>query len=111
MPGQVGVCGPSVNPGSSMRVAQLIARSRQTSFLEANLNSINLTMGALAVLTLTARGQSENWQDQAISPVGNPIYFEDPRITTEARPIFMEHWLPYTFHFSGGSVPLGGGVR
>ncbi len=32
-----------------------------------------------------------NWKDDAVSPVTNPLFFENPRITTEVRPIFMEH--------------------
>jgi len=52
-----------------------------------------------------------DWQEKAIAPVGNPIYFEDPRIYTELRPIFMEHWLPNNFAYNGGSVPLGGDVH
>ncbi len=68
--------------------------------------------GFLAVAVSTGLGaDKESWLDKAISPVGNPILFEDPRITTEVRPIFMNHWLPDTFHFSGGSAPLGGEVR
>jgi len=67
---------------------------------------------ALAVASTTVCGaESEGWKAKAISPVGNPIYFEDPRITSEVRPIFMQHWLPDTFDFEGGSVPLGGEVR
>lgn len=68
-------------------------------------------VAALALCVLKASAQEDNWQGRAISPVGNPIYFEDPRITTEVRPVFMQHWLPDTFHFNGGSVPLGGAVR
>lgn len=29
-----------------------------------------------------------------ISPITNPIYFQDPRIQTEARFIFLNHWFP-----------------
>ncbi len=43
--------------------------------------------------------------------MANPIYFEDPRVDSEIHPIFMQHWLPSTFHYSGGTVPLGGSVR
>jgi len=55
--------------------------------------------------------ETENWQQKAISPVANPIYFEDPRIYNEVHPVFMQHYLPDTFHFDGGKVPLGGDVR
>lgn len=68
----------------------------------------------LPVLSLvSARGQSfaSDWKSNAISPVANPIYFEDPRITTEARPIFLEHRFPETYAFNGGTAPLGGGAQ
>ncbi len=67
-----------------------------------------------AVCTGTTGAQSMDdgdWLDKAISPVTSPIYFEDPRITTEVRPIFINQWMPDTYHFEGGSVPLGGSVR
>ena len=35
-----------------------------------------------------------------ISPMTNPVYFEDPRTLTEARVIFLNHWLPQSL---GGS--------
>lgn len=52
-----------------------------------------------------------DWKEKSIAPGANPIYFEDPRIYSEVRPVFMQHYLPDTFHFSGGKVPLGGDVR
>jgi hypothetical protein len=60
-----------------------------------------------------ARGQSSapDWKANTISPVANPIYFEDPQIDSEVRPIFMEHYLPGVFHYNGGTAPLGGDVK
>ena len=66
---------------------------------------------ALAATAKAADTQPTNWLDNTISPVANPIYFEDPRVTSEVRPIYMYHMLPDTFHFKGGSVPLGGQVQ
>ena len=64
---------------------------------------------------LSARAvEAEDWKAKAISPVCNPIYFEDPRITSEVRPVFMQHYLPDTFHFyndGGTGAALGGEVR
>jgi hypothetical protein len=74
--------------------------------------------GLLASLLATVVGggvmqsaRAADWTDKAISPVANPIYFEDARITTEVRPIFIEHYLPSTYKFQGGSAPLGGDVQ
>ncbi|HLP76776.1 MAG TPA: transporter [Candidatus Paceibacterota bacterium] len=66
---------------------------------------------AATVSTGVCAEASASWLDKAISPVANPIYFEDPRITSEIRPIFIQQWLPDTFKFSGGSVALGGEVH
>jgi len=74
-----------------------------------------LTLAATTVLSTLGASAGEpasnGWLDNTISPVVNPIFFEDPRIGSEVRPIFMEHYLPSTFHFKGGSVPLGGDVQ
>jgi hypothetical protein len=65
----------------------------------------------LGTSTLRAAEATEDWKAKLITPVTNPIYFEDPRITSEVRPIFMQHWFPDTFDYSGGSVPLGGDAQ
>ena len=66
---------------------------------------------ALAARTNAADENSASWMDNTISPVANPILFEDPKVTTEVRPIYMYHSLPNTFNYSGGQVPLGGQVQ
>lgn len=71
-------------------------------------------VGVTAALTnFPAQAQQEklDWKSETISPVVNPIYFEDPFIRSEARPIFMEHRLPKNFEFAGGKAPLGGDVQ
>lgn len=35
----------------------------------------------------------EGWQDRAIAPVANPVFFETPMIQSEVRPLFMFHRL------------------
>ena len=70
-----------------------------------------LSVVAGVTITSTNLRAQESWKGNAITPVSNPIFFEDPRITSEARPIFINHWLPNTFHFAGGTAPLGGEVR
>ena len=65
----------------------------------------------LSTQIISAADQTADWKAGLISPVANPIYFEDARITSELRPIFMNHWLPDTFKFAGGSAPLGGEAR
>jgi hypothetical protein len=66
---------------------------------------------ALAARANAADTATVSWLDNTISPVANPIFFEDPKVTSEVRPIYMYHFLPNTFDYSGGSVPLGGQVQ
>ena len=79
------------------------------------MNTTRPAGAAALVLAATATGvygaDNSSWLDNTISPVANPIYFEDANITSEVRPIYMYHFLPDTFHFAGGSVPLGGDVQ
>jgi hypothetical protein len=51
----------------------------------------------LTLTTSAAQAAEQDWKAGLISPVSNPIYFEDARITSEVRPIFMQHWLPSRF--------------
>ncbi|MGE3314907.1 MAG: hypothetical protein AB7O26_07290 [Planctomycetaceae bacterium] len=40
-----------------------------------------------------------------ISPITNPLFFEDPRTLTEIRPIYASHWIPNSNAvFQGGNV-------
>lgn len=48
-------------------------------------------LGLLSNLKLR---KSDHCFDDFISPMSNPIYFEDPRTLTELRPIFLHHALP-----------------
>jgi len=66
---------------------------------------------AAATASVYSADNSTSWLDNTISPVANPIYFEDPNITSEIRPVYMYHMLPDTFDYAGGHVPLGGQVQ
>jgi hypothetical protein len=86
------------------------------NLMNTKLSLINRSGAALGIATAllsvsTAWCASGDWQEKAIAPAANPIYFEDPRIYSELNAVFMQHYLPNTFHFDGGSVPLGGEVR
>jgi hypothetical protein len=75
---------------------------------------VTLAVALAAGLIITASiapAAEPDWKAGLISPVANPIYFEDARITSEVRPIFLQHWLPRRFDILGGSVPLDGEVR
>ena len=78
------------------RLAQILAAS-------------TLTLGPAA---LGAEAPAAGWLDHTISPGVNPILFEDARISSEARPLFIEHYLPASFPTANlGNVPLGGDVQ
>ena len=47
-----------------------------------------------------------SWLDETISPVTNPIWFEDPAIRSEVRPIYMHHRIDDGFITQGGDVNL-----
>jgi hypothetical protein len=65
-----------------------------------------------ATATMARAADNPSWLDNTISPVGNPIYFEDPNITSEVRPIYMYHALPDQIDIAGGAhAPLGGKVQ
>jgi len=48
--------------------------------------------------------ETTSWLDDTISPVTNPIWFEDPAIRSEIRPIYMHHRIDDGFITSGGDV-------
>jgi len=60
-----------------------------------HLNKLTLTLAATAAATTT--GFAESWEDKAIAPVTNPIFFETPLIQSEVRPVFMRHRLDQDF--------------
>jgi hypothetical protein len=49
---------------------------------------------------------SEDWLTTRIEPVTNPIFFEDPQIVSEARPLFIYHEIPGNFLTQGGNVQV-----
>ncbi len=51
---------------------------------------------------------SDRCFDDFISPMINPVYFEDPRTLTELRPIFLQHQVPNTI---GAAVAAGGSIQ
>ncbi|MCB0360513.1 MAG: hypothetical protein KDD44_12780, partial [Bdellovibrionales bacterium] len=50
--------------------------------------------------------ETPNALDNMISPITNPLQFEDPRITTEVRPAYVYHGLDNDFVTQGGDVQL-----
>jgi hypothetical protein len=51
-----------------------------------------------------APASTGDWLAGTISPVTNPIFFEDPAIRSEVRPIYMHHRIPGSFATGSGDV-------
>lgn len=52
----------------------------------------------LSTAALTAgHSDAADWKDKTISPVANPLFFEDPQINSEVRPIFAYHAIDEDF--------------
>ncbi len=85
-----------------------------SNILKSNLNWCVLAVALAANNPAHGQGSANSasdWKAGTISPVVNPIYFEDPQINSEIHAIFFEHRLPATYHFQGGTAPLGGDVQ
>ena len=63
----------------------------------------SLTVG-ICLTAATTNAQAQNWKDHAISPVSNPLFFEDPLIHSEIRPLFVQHNIDSSFATKGGNA-------
>ena len=44
------------------------------------------------------------WAEKSVSPVANPLFFEDPQIRTEIRPLFIHHQVDDDFIVGGADA-------
>ena len=82
-----------------------------SSILAAAATAALASSAALAGTTIPALPPTPppatgDWLSHTISPVNNPIFFEDPTIRTELRPIYMRHNIDNGFITKGGDVNL-----
>lgn len=61
---------------------------------------------AAFLVGICQQAKADDAFDQFISPVANPVNFEDPRATTELRPLFLYHELGEDFATKGGDVEV-----
>jgi len=61
---------------------------------DSSANCDSFTIGNKSLFGLGMIKQSEGCYDDFISPMTNPVYFEDPRQLTEVRGIFIHHNIP-----------------
>jgi hypothetical protein len=60
----------------------------------------------MCALALLARGASAGPIDDMISPVSAPVTNEDPRVTTEIRPLYIYHQIASDFVTGGGRAQV-----
>jgi hypothetical protein len=58
------------------------------------------------ILLTSASAFAQSKLDNMISPISNPVQFEDPRMSTELRPIYMYHKMPSDFVTGSGNVQV-----
>jgi hypothetical protein len=57
-----------------------------------------LVAALLAAATIAGpTAVAADWKEKTISPVANPLFFEDPQINSEVRPIFAYHRIDESF--------------
>ena len=69
------------------------------------MNSCFKYIGLFSLLAATGVAQADPLTDM-ISPVSDPVTFEDPRHSTELRPIFVYHEIDDSFVTEGGSAQI-----
>jgi Putative MetA-pathway of phenol degradation len=87
---------------SIIRNARLLALSAVTAG-SAMAGTVSVPAGKSGVVP---QMPTEDWLNHTISPVTNPIYFEDAAIRTEIRPIYMHHTIDNNFITKGGTVDV-----
>ena len=94
--------------GSAQETISLPTHSEITK--QEHMKNQLITTALLTALTATvAYGQADDWKARAVSPVTNPLFFEDPHIRTEIRPIFAYHNIGSDLLDSLGLKGVGGG--
>lgn len=74
-----------------------------------NKKTWSIVLAFMAVLSLQVGNSKLSYADDfdnLISPISNPVNFEDPRSLTEIRPIYVYHSIDDKFITQGGSVQL-----
>lgn len=71
------------------------------NYIGENMKQLFLTL--LSITVVTNNALADRLSDM-ISPVTNPVNFEDPRTQTEARPIYIYHKLGDDFVTQGGDI-------
>ena len=71
-------------------------------FMTRKLKFFILTTGL--GLAFVPQGITQDWKERAIDPVANPLFFESPLISSQVRPLFVQHNIHEDFLTGGGDV-------
>lgn len=69
-----------------------------------NLKKLNWMLMAGSLAFSATATFADDWKTNAIEPVTNPLFFEDPLIHSEIRPLFLWHNIDKSFITGGGDV-------
>lgn len=72
--------------------------------MNIRIRSAGMALCAAVITSVNSFAAESSWLDRAVSPVVNPLFFEDPHINTEVRPIFAYHNIDDDFLAGGGFV-------
>lgn len=64
-----------------------------------------LATSAITALNVNVANAAD-WKTDSMSPVTNPVFFEDPQINSEVRPIFAWHGISKDLGLGGGDAQL-----
>ena len=64
--------------------------------------AVLLAVATVFQSTTNNSAQEADWTESTISPVTNPLFFEDPQIRSEVRPLFIYHNIHDSFATGGG---------
>lgn len=78
--------------------------------MKTHLRKISTALCLFAGLALQATA-ADDWAAKAPAPVANPVFFEEPFIRSEIRPLFIYQNLGKVLPVGGAYVPVGGSVQ
>lgn len=79
--------------------------------MKTNHRNLFATLTLLAGLPTLSVALAEDWSAKAPTPVTNPVFFEEPFIRSEVRPLFMYQHLGKTLPVGGAYAPVGGSLQ
>lgn len=73
--------------------------------------NLSVLLALFAGLAFSTCARADDWSAKAPAPVANPVFFEEPFIRSEVRPLFIYQNLGKTLPVAGAYVPVGGSVQ